>query len=218
MTITLDRDIRQRDLIPPNKLSETKVTICGVGAIGRQASLMLAAVGVPRISLIDFDHVSIENLAPQGFYESDMGRPKVDAVADICRSINPSVDVKTANQRFKSIQFTGGVIFCCVDSIVTRGQIFNVVKTRTDLWIDARMSAEYLRVLTVHDDASRKYYGTTLFPSAESYRGSCTAKATIYCANIAAGIMVAQFAKWLRGCDLDRDIDVNILTSEMGVK
>jgi len=218
MTTTIDRDIRQRKLVPPEKLLETRVTVVGVGAIGRQVALQLAAVGVPRIRLIDFDTVEVENLAAQGFFESDLGRPKVEAVADLCRAINPAIDVSVVNGKFQSMQFTGGVLFCCVDGIETRKSIFNTTKGRADLFVDGRMSAEYLRVLTVSDDASREYYPTTIFRASEAYQGACTAKTTIYCANIAAGMMVAQFAQWLRGYDIDKDIDVNLLTNEMGAK
>lgn len=107
---------------------------------------------------------------------------------------------------------------CCVDQIETRSRIFNAVKNRANLFIDGRMSAEYLRVLTVFGEKSRAHYETTLFSAAEAYQGTCTAKTTIYCANIAAGMMVAQFAQWLRGCDIDKDIDLNLLTNEMGAK
>jgi len=213
-----DRDIRQRELVPPEKLLESRVTVVGVGAIGRQVAIQLAAIGVPRIQIVDFDIVQVENLAAQGFSESDMGRPKVDAVADVCRSINQSIEVNTANNKFRSLQFTGGVFFCCVDGIETRKSIFNIINKRADLFVDGRMSAEYMRVLTAYDDDSREHYLTTLFPAAEAYQGSCTGKTTIYCANIAAGLMVAQFAKWLRGCDIDKDIDLNLLTNEMGAK
>lgn len=213
-----NRDIRQRELIPPNRLAETRMTIVGVGAIGRQVAIQLTAIGVPRIQLIDHDIVATENLATQGFLESELGVPKVEAVARLCSQINPSVNITTTNHKFRSIQFSGGVFMCCVDGIDTRASIFKSVKNYADLFVDGRMSAEYLRVLIAHDDASRKYYETTLFTSAEAYRGSCTSKSTIYCANIAAGLMIAQFAKWLRGCDLDNDIDINLLTSEMGAK
>lgn len=218
MTIITDRDIRQRNLIPPAKLAQIKVTIVGLGSIGRQVALQLSAIGVPKIQMIDFDSVEPVNLSAQGFYEDDIGSPKVEAVASICRQINSEIEIDTANRRFSGIEFTSGVIFCCVDGIETRRDIFNSVGGRTDLFIDGRMSAEFLRILTVHDDISSEYYKTTLFPSSEAYRGSCTAKTTIYCANIAAGMMVAQFAKWLRNCDIDKDIDMNLLTNEMGAK
>ncbi len=213
-----NRNIRQRELVPPDRLAETRVTVVGVGAIGRQVALQLAAIGVPKLTLVDFDQVAVENLAVQGFLESDMLRPKVDAVANICRAINGDIEVRTANRKFQSIQFTGGVFMCCVDGIETRKRIFKAISDRADLFVDGRMSAEYLRVLVAHDEKSREYYETTLFTSAEAYHGSCTAKTTIYCANVAAGLMVAQFAKWLRGCDIDKDIDLNLLTNEMGAK
>lgn len=213
-----NRDIRQRELIPPDRLADIRVTVVGVGAIGRQVSLQLAAIGVPKLRLIDFDHVAPENLSAQGFFETDLGQSKVDAVARVCRQINTTIEVITVVGKFQSLQFTGGVLMCCVDGIETRKSIFNITKGRADLFVDGRMSAEYLRVLTVSDDASREYYPTTIFRASEAYQGTCTAKTTIYCANIAAGMMVAQFAQWLRECDIDKDIDLNLLTNEMGTK
>ncbi|KKN99034.1 hypothetical protein LCGC14_0142790 [marine sediment metagenome] len=213
-----NRDIRQKELIPPDKLSAIRATIVGVGAGGRQVALQLAAIGVPRLRLIDFDLVSVENLACQGYHEADLGKFKVDAVKDICAAINPAIEITTVNRKFRSMDFTGGVLFCCVDKISTRKSIFETVKERADLFIDARMSAEYMRIFIVYDDTSREHYGTTFFPQAETYNGSCTAKTTIYCANVSAGLRVAQFAKWLRGCELDKEIDLNLLTNEMGAK
>jgi len=211
-----DRDIRQRDLIPPEKLSQTDVTIVGVGAIGRQVALQLAAIGVPKIKLIDFDSVEVENLAAQGFFETDLGKSKVSAVSGLCKQINSKISVPTVNRKFSNLSFTGGVIFCCVDSIDTRKEIFQQVRSRADLWIDGRMSAEYLRVLSVYNDETGDWYEENeIFPSSESFQGSCTAKTTIYCSNIAAGVMVAQFAKWLRGCEIDRLVELNTLTNEM---
>lgn len=83
-----DRDLRQRDLIPPEALSKTNCTVIGVGAIGRQVALQLAAIGVPRLQLIDFDTVEEVNLASQGYLQDDLGRPKVQATADLCQQIH----------------------------------------------------------------------------------------------------------------------------------
>ncbi len=215
-TISLpNRNIRQRELIPDEKLKTTDVTVIGVGAIGRQTALQLAAIGAPRIQLIDFDTVEEENLAAQGFMESDLGQKKVDAVANICRKINSEIEIKTINRKFSNMMFTGGIVFCCVDSIDTRKTIFEQISNRADLFIDGRMSAEFMRILTVYDDKSAKFYETQLFPGNEAYQGSCTAKSTIYCASGAATIMVSQFAKWLRGCQLDYNINFNLLTNEL---
>jgi sulfur carrier protein ThiS adenylyltransferase len=79
------------------------------------------------------------------------------------------------------------------------------------------MSAEVLRVLTAADSISRRHYPTTLFAAGEAFRGACTAKSTVYCANIASGLMVAQFAKWLRRLPVDADLTLNLLAGEWSV-
>ena len=40
------RDLRQRDIVPPDALAKCRPTVIGVGAIGRQVALQLAAMGV----------------------------------------------------------------------------------------------------------------------------------------------------------------------------
>jgi proteasome lid subunit RPN8/RPN11 len=70
---------------------------------------------------------------------------------------------------------------------------------------------------TACDSASREHYPTTLFAAGDAYAGTCTAKTTIYCANIAAGFMLAQFTKHLRNFPVDADIQLNLLTSEITV-
>jgi tRNA A37 threonylcarbamoyladenosine dehydratase len=72
-----DRFERQRGLIPADQMSLVSATVIGVGAIGRAIGLQLAAIGVRRIQLIDFDRVEAINITTQGFSASDIGRPKV---------------------------------------------------------------------------------------------------------------------------------------------
>jgi len=54
-----------------------------------------------------------------------------------------------------------------------------------------------------------------LFGAEQAYAGSCTAKSTLYTASIAAGLMVGQFAKWLRNLPVDRDLTLNLLSAEL---
>ena len=108
----------------------------------------------------------------------------------------------------------GNVVFCAVDKIDVRRLSGEAVKAKAAFFADGRMSAEVLRVLVACDAASRKHYPTTLFAAEEAYPGSCTAKTTIYCANMAAGLMLAQFAKWLRRLPVDSDLSLNLLAGE----
>lgn len=77
-TPLLDRDIRQRDLVPPARLAACHAVIIGVGAVGRQVAMQLAAVGISHMTLIDHDIVGVENLASQAYWPSDLGQLKVD--------------------------------------------------------------------------------------------------------------------------------------------
>ena len=212
-----ERYSRQQDIVSEERLAECKATVVGVGAIGRQVALQLAAMGIPWLQLLDFDSVEISNLASQGYLEEDLGMPKVDATAALCWRINPNLEIQKVNDRFRRSMEIGNVLFNAVDSIETRRLIWNVVKDKMDYYADGRMTAEVLRVLSVSDLASQEYYPGTLFTASEAYAGPCTAKTTIYCANIAAGLMVVQFTKWLRRLSVDSDIQVNLLSMEMNL-
>ena len=97
-----NRDIRQRDIIPSDRLVNCIATVIGVGAIGRQVAHQLASIGVPSLQLIDPDVVAVENLACQGYFEDDLGRSKVHATAEMCHQINPRLDLHTESNRFRN--------------------------------------------------------------------------------------------------------------------
>jgi len=214
-----DRDMRQRGIVPPEKLADIAAVVVGVGAIGRQVALQLAAVGVPQLLLIDFDTVEVENLAAQGFLEADMGHPKVEAVSALCRQINSEIDIVGYNERFKrsillDITDRNVVIFACVDDMDAR-KFIRKSSQEAMLFIDGRMAAEVFRVLTVRSKEDGEHYDTTLFTNEEMYEASCTAKSTIYCSNIIAGLMISQLTKFMRGIPIDRDIQFNVLTGAL---
>jgi sulfur carrier protein ThiS adenylyltransferase len=212
-----ERYSRQEDIVPAERIADCKATVIGVGAIGRQVARQLTAMGIPWLQIIDFDIVEESNLASQGYFQNDLGRPKVEATGQICQEINPGLELYTLNDRFKRSTDIGDVVFCAVDRIDTRRLIWQSVKDRIRFFCDGRMSAEVLRVLTACDLQSRQHYPTTLFQSQEAFIGACTAKSTIYCANIAAGLMLAQFTKYLRQLSVDADIQLNLLASELSI-
>jgi sulfur carrier protein ThiS adenylyltransferase len=212
-----ERYSRQADIVPRGRILGCKATIIGVGAIGRQVAIQLTAIGVPHIQLIDFDHVDISNLATQGYMQKDLKRPKVEATAEFCRQINHDLQVEVLYEKFKRSTSFSDYVFCCVDKIEARKHIWETVKDKAVFFCDGRMSAEVLRVITICDEQSRGYYPQTLFTAEQAHVGPCAAKSTIYCANIAAGFMLAQFTKYLRLLPVDPDLQVNLLASEINV-
>jgi hypothetical protein len=216
VTETPDRFQRQADLVPRDKLTDAGATIIGVGAGGRNVALQLAAIGVKRLQLIDFDTVELPNTTTQGYSRHDIGRPKVEALAVSIRQLTDDCKVETVVDRFRpSIDDLSPVIFCCVDKIDARRAIFNQAGKRSEFWCDGRMLGETIRVVTAANDAGRLYYPKTLFSEGEANAGRCTAMSTIYGANIAAGLMVHQFTRWLRGLPVDNDLTFNLLASDL---
>jgi len=220
-----DRDLRQRDLVPPAQLARCHAVVIGVGSVGRQVALQLAATGVPAMTLFDPDTVGVENLAVQGFWEQDLGAAKVDAVANVCHQQCPRLELHTKPRRFRRSDVRDWptdrdvdvAVFSCVDSIDSRKLIWESVKERAAFFADGRMAAEVIRVLASGDPANDGHYDATLFTSGEAYAGSCTAKSTLYAASIAAGLMLGQFARWLRGLHVVPDQTLNLLAAELTV-
>ena len=109
------------------------------------------------------------------------------------------------------------VVFACVDSIEVRKLIWESLREQISFWADGRMNAEVIRVLASDQPAADVHYGTTLFPKSQAYAGSCTARSTVYAASVAAGLMLSQFTRWLRGLLVDPDVMLNLLSMEMTV-
>lgn len=204
----------QDELVPRGRLSEIKVTVIGVGAIGRQVSIQLASIGAPRIQLIDFDRVDLTNVTTQGYCAADLNQSKVQATASTVQRIDQSIIVESIDDRFRAKHETGEAVFCCVDSISARNAIWRTIRRRCRFWVDGRMLGEVLRVLAVDSVSAADRYTATLFPTSEAQQGRCTSRSTIYSASIAAGLMVHQFSRWLRGIPIDFETSINLLAGE----
>lgn len=209
-----NRFARQEDLVPRDRLAELRATVIGVGAIGRNVAVQLAAIGVPRIQLVDFDVVDFSNVTTQGYFTADVGLPKVEATKAAIGRLDPMLHVECIQDRYRPRVAIGDAVFCAVDSIDARAAIWRSAQRQCRFWCDGRMLAEVIRVLAVADSQGREHYPTTLFAQAEAQVGRCTSRSTIYAANIAAGMMVHQFTRWLRGIPVDRDTSVNLLAGE----
>lgn len=76
------------------RLSEATVLIIGLGGLGSAASIYLAAAGVGRLVLVDFDKVDLSNLQRQIVHRTrDIGRLKVESAAETLRDLNPDVQL-----------------------------------------------------------------------------------------------------------------------------
>jgi sulfur carrier protein ThiS adenylyltransferase len=77
-----------------SRLSGRKVGIAGAGGLGSNCAAALARAGLGRLVIADFDVVSAANLDRQFFFVDQIGRPKVEALAENLRRIDPSIEVE----------------------------------------------------------------------------------------------------------------------------
>ena len=85
------------------KLKAGKVLVIGTGGLGSPLSLYLAAAGVGRLGLVDFDQVDASNLQRQVLYSvRDVGRPKLEAAKDRILELNPNVKVDSYEMKLTS--------------------------------------------------------------------------------------------------------------------
>lgn len=85
------------------RLRASSALVVGAGGLGSPVSLYLAAAGVGRITIVDFDVVDPSNLQRQVLFgTSDVGRPKVEAAAARLRDLNPMVEIVPVDARLSS--------------------------------------------------------------------------------------------------------------------
>ena len=85
------------------KLKNAKVLCIGTGGLGAPLGLYLAAAGVGRIGIVDFDVVDNTNLQRQVLFSNDdVGKPKVAAAAARLRGLNPDITIDAHETQLSS--------------------------------------------------------------------------------------------------------------------
>ncbi len=85
------------------KLKNSKVLLIGTGGLGAPLGLYLAAAGVGRLGLVDFDVVDVTNLQRQvTFGSDDVGKPKTEATRERLSSLNPDIQIDTFDTKLTS--------------------------------------------------------------------------------------------------------------------
>jgi adenylyltransferase/sulfurtransferase len=85
------------------RLKAASVLLIGAGGLGSPLGLYLAAAGVGRIGLVDFDVVDFSNLQRQIIHGTpDVGRPKLQSARDRLQAINPEVRIDLYETRLSS--------------------------------------------------------------------------------------------------------------------
>ncbi len=90
------------------KINQGKVLIVGAGGLGSPAALYLAAAGVGKIGIVDFDKVDLSNLQRQIIHTTaDLERKKTESAKEKIKAINPEVKIVLHNLKLSADNILG---------------------------------------------------------------------------------------------------------------
>ncbi len=167
------------------KLAEATVLVIGAGGLGSAAAIYLAAAGIGRMILVDFDTVDLSNLQRQILHqEKDIGRLKVDSAREHLHALNSDLQLTTIGQALGDEALahqvaTASVVVDASDNFATRFAINRACVTHKTPLITAaaiRFEAQ-ISVFNPNNDLSPCY--RCLYTNASAVEETCTANGVI---------------------------------------
>lgn len=123
----------QRQIIMPDfgeegqkRLKQSHVLVAGVGGLGSPVAIYLAAAGIGRLTIVDYDSVDVTNLNRQVLHwEEDVNRRKVESAEQKLTKINSAITLEALNVKITGDNIAGllqgiDVVMDCMDNMATR--------------------------------------------------------------------------------------------------
>lgn len=203
-------------------IQKKTVILAGVGGIGSYVGFLLARMKPASMFIYDDDIVETVNMSGQLYGQSDLGRPKVSALAEMIKNYAGYSSVFAIRERFTDESEASDIMICGFDNMAARRLFFNKwvnhVQSKPEeerkncLFIDGRLAAEEFQVLCIKGDDEyniNRYNNEFLFSDAEADETICSYKQTTFCANMIASYMVNLFVNFCANqCEplIDRDL------------
>ena len=184
------RYLRNKDLINQSFLGE--VTVIGAGGIASALVTILAQMGFKKFHIWDNDKLEEHNLSTTAYPEHLLGMYKVECATVSINQFNEEADITQYVKRWEPGDYLSNIVLLTPDNMETRLDVhmdWKRNKNRKAL-IDMRMGALTMEVISV--DKDNDIFGKTWKPSNKISDEACTAKHTIFTANVVAGLGASQ--------------------------
>lgn len=193
--------IRHLKVFDPDAFGKRRVDIIGCGATGSKVVMALAKLGITNIHAWDFDKVEAHNVANQLFGNGDIGKLKVEALAEAVKRDTGTV-ITTHNEKVDGTQAMGDVVFLLTDTMASRKQIWEKglrYKPQVQVVIETRMGTDNGRLYCVSPilPASVKGWEATLYEDDKAEVSACGSTISVGpTADVLAGMAVWQVVRW----------------------
>ena len=191
------------------EIQKQRIILAGLGGIGSWTALQLSRMAPEALFMYDDDRVETANMSGQIYGFADIGKYKVNAMADILRQRATAHNLYALNEKFTSFTPAGDIMICGFDNMKARRTFFNswfthVRKESTDkskcLYIDGRLSLDTLQILCIQgtDDYNiNRYRNEFLFSDEEADPTVCSMKQTTYLASMIGSLIVNLFTNFV---------------------
>ncbi len=192
------------------------VSIIGVGNTGSAVAINLARLGIKDITLYDFDDIEPHNLTSQQYDVNDLGKPKVEALAEKLRAINPDIEVNAVIRIVTGAEnFENQVVLVAVDTMEGRRGIAKKMmeqekSKRPKLIIDGRIGGNQLEVYTCGSVSGWK---KTFVDNPAT--DPCGGRFICYVSSVVGGIITNQIKRYVRKQKLKKSIMMSMDTFEV---
>jgi hypothetical protein len=189
-----ERFLRNKDLIPQNKLDD--VTVIGAGGIGSALVMNAAIMGFKHIRIWDHDTLELHNLSTTTYPTHHLYTPKAIAAKEQAKAYGAH-EVTTHVKPWRPGDELSNKVFMGPDNMEVRRNVYETWKQnpRREFLIDMRMGALSMEIVTVTKEED--HFMEDWLASDDISDESCTAKHTIFTASVSSGLGLTQAFKVL---------------------
>lgn len=175
--------LRHMSVFNPDTFGDRRVDIIGCGATGSRIAMEIAKLGVTNLHLHDFDKIEAHNCANQLFGINDVGKLKVDALADRILA-DTGLEVTKHPEAVTGRSELGNVVFLLTDTMKSRKEIWEGAirfHPMTEIMIETRMGASEGRVYIVRPciPGDIRFWESTLCDDDEAAESLCGARTSV---------------------------------------
>ena len=146
-------------------------------------------MGFKDITVVDFDEVELKNTSSQLYKESDIGLPKVVALANNVKEFT-GIEIKRDQNKFKPDHVKDAdLVILAVDQMSVRKEIVESITEKTIRYLDCRMAAMAFEIHMFVPVYENILYFNTWYSDEDASPVTCTSKSTSFNTFCIAGII-----------------------------